>query len=444
MAEKRSTFQTIVFGVFIAFVVIAVLVFATFSGGGGGQSVGQVVLWGTYDQALVQSYLNRAQGVNNDLVGLRYEEIPAERFHETLVEALANGTGPDLFILDQANILRHEDKILPFSYEGMSQRELRDTFIDQGEMFAGADGIIALPFSIDPLVLYWNRDLFAAAGVAQPPAYWDEFFALAERITVRDSANTISRATIAFGEFDNVAHAKDIIAALIMQAGGSIVERAPSGDLTPALSTSAINFDATFAERDVLPAQRAVRFYTEFADPVKSVYTWNRSLPYSLDAFAQGTLAMYVGYASEVRDIQARNPNLNFDVAPLPQIRSGERTRRLTFGTLSALAIPRTAANVYGASQLAFSLASTEGSRLFAETISVPSPRRDVLRDIPDDPLQVIFRDAALMSRAWLDPLPSATDAVFRRMIGDATSGALRITDTVQRANEELRALLTR
>lgn len=438
MAEKRSPFQMIIFGVFAFFIIVGVFVFAGLSGGDGGRDIGTVKMWGTFDQDLMDFYLRRLNDEDPQAGNIDYEEIPAETFQSQLVEALANGTGPDLFVLDQANLLRHWDKIQPFSYESSgSERQFKDAYIDEAEMFLSDAGIRGLPFSIDPLVLYWNRDIFAEAGFAKHPSYWDEFFLLAERITLRDKANNIERATIAFGEFDNVNHAKDIISALIMQAGGEIIGKLDDdvGTLYAGLAPEG------FSDR-VQPAQTALRFYTEFADPVKSTYSWNRSLPMSLDAFAQGKLAMYVGYASEVRDIQSKNAHLNFDVAPLPQIRAGEQKRTLTFGTLYTLAVPKAANNPYGATQMAFFLTSPAPSRLFAESIGAPSPRRDLLSETPDDPLGIIFRNSALLSRAWLDPHAEETERIFRRMVGDVTSGALRLSDTIQRANQELRVLI--
>lgn len=435
MAEKKSPFQMIIFGVFAFFIIVAVFVFAGLSGGGGGQDVGEVTMWGSFDQNLMDAYFKRLNDENSNAGNISYEEIPPDQFQSRLVEALANGLGPDLFILDQSNLIRHWDKLQPFSYDRMSERTFKDTFIDEGEMFLSDAGIRGLPFSIDPLVLYWNRDIFAEAGFAKPPAYWDELFLLAERITERDKANNIDRATIAFGEYDNVNHAKDIVSALIMQAGGEVVIKR-DGQLFASLNPQ--GFSAT----GVPPAQTALRFYTEFADPVKNVYSWNRSLPNSLDAFAQGNLALYVGYASEVREIQAKNAHLNFDVAPLPQIRAGEQKRIVTFGKLYTLAVPRAAANTYGGTEMAFYLTEPTASQFFSEAIGTPSPRRDLLNDAPSDPLDLIFRNAALISRGWFDPHDEETNRVFRRMIGDVTSGALRLSDTVQRANQELNVLI--
>ncbi len=438
MQEKRNPFQIIILGVFIFFIIIAVLVFASFTGGNNNRDIGEVTVWGTFDEVVMEEYFRTLADENSEVNNVKYRKVPENEFQVDLVEALANGTGPDLFILDQSNLIRHWNKVQSISYETISERAFKDTYIDEAEIFLSAsDGIKALPLLVDPLVLYWNRDIFAESGFSQPPQFWDELFLLTERITQRDKANNIEQATIAFGEFDNINNAKDIIATLILQAGGTLVTRQQGGQLTATLSPRNQGVDT-------IPAQTALRFYTEFADPVKSVYTWNRSLTNSLDAFAQGKLALYVGYASEVEAIQAKNANINFDVAPIPQIRSGEQKKILTFGKMYALAVPKAAQNVFGGTEMALYLTGAEPSRLLSESVGIPSSRRDVLSKEPSDPLDLIFRNAALISRAWLDPHAEDTNEIFRRMVGGVTSGSRRLSETIQRANDELNAVINR
>lgn len=43
------------------------------------------------------------------------------------------------------------------------------------------DSIIAFPLTIDPLVMYWNRDILSNAGIVKPPAYWDEIYSIVKK-----------------------------------------------------------------------------------------------------------------------------------------------------------------------------------------------------------------------------------------------------------------------
>ena len=57
-------------------------------------------------------------------------------------------------------------------------------------------------------------------------------FKIAESITERDDSGVITKSAVALGEFQNVLHAKEILGAMIMQAGGDIISvRADTGSL---------------------------------------------------------------------------------------------------------------------------------------------------------------------------------------------------------------------
>lgn len=435
MQEKKSIFQIIILAVFGIGIVFAVFVFAGLTGGSESTDIGEVVLWGTIDQAVMDTYLTLLNEVDERAGNISYEYIQPDVYQRELVEALASGTGPDLFMVSDAEVVQQWDRIQPVPLETLSERTFLDSYIDASRVFMVPSGARAIPFTADPLVLYWNRDMFAKAGFARPPQYWDELFLIAEQMTKRSSANIIEESAVAFGEFDNITHAKDIIATLIMQAGGDIVFTAEDGSINAGLAPQGLG-------STIAPAQSALRFYTEFADPTKNIYSWNLSLPQSIDAFAQARLGMYIGYASDIALIRAKNAHLNFDVTPLPQIRSGENRRTLTFARIQALAVPRVAKNPNGALAVAFMLAGPTGAQLFSETTKSTPALRSLLTERPADPVQAIFRDSVLVGTVWFDPNAERTKDIFRRMVTGITSGALRPSDSVFRANEELRALL--
>ncbi len=436
MGKKHSIFQMVLFGVFAFFIVIAVFIFAGLGNVGGGPEIGTVKVWGTFDQDMMDEYVAILNETDETAGYIKYTQIPEDIFQSELVEALASGSGPDLFLLDQSYILRHWSKIEALPYTTMSRRGFMDTFIDEVDLFLTNNGVLGMPFAVDPMVLYWNRDIFSEKGFAKPPAYWDEIILMAEKMTERDEKSNISLSAIAFGTYNNVRHAKDILSTIIMQKGGSIINRTEGGILYSALEPEGV------LGGGVAPAQTAIRSYTEFANPVKTIYTWNRSLPESIDMFANGKLAMYIGYASELGDIQARNPNLNFDVAPMPQIRSGAAKRTLTFGKMYAFAMPVQARNKYGARIIANFLSSPLASTYFAKVNNTSSPRRDALAKENPDVLQEVFRGSTLISRAWLDPYPEKTDKIFENMVESVISGRLRFSDAVSRAHRELRVLI--
>ena len=439
---KLSVFQTVLLAVFGALAVSGVLIFALVVGGGGGNSVGPVIIWGTLEEGAFRAVIRQISENNDTLSQVTYIAKDEKTYASELTEALASGAGPDLFLMRQDYAVRDAGKVLPIPFDNFPETQFRNAFIEAANPFIGTAGILAVPFLADPLVLYWNRDMLSSAGFANPPRYWDELNGMVQAITVRDDAGQVVKSAVSFGEYRNVTHAKDILATLILQAGSSITAKDSAGRLVPALA-------ARTGDR-LQAADSALRFYTEFADPSKASYTWSRALSESRAAFAAGELALYIGYSSEKPIITRTNPNLNFAVAPMPQIRaaSGEVQRAVNTAWVYGFATTRTTKNPQGAFIVASTLAARDVSLALSTVYGIPSARRDVLTPpggtLEGDDLfkfsseQELFNKQAIISRAWTDPDPDRTNEVFRAMIENVTTGALRLSEAVQRAHQEM------
>ena len=423
-----SIFKVVLSSVFVFFTVVAVLVFAGGGGGGGSQAGigGEIIFWGSIPESQMLNIIDEINQ-NNNLYKISYVEKRKENFDIELVEALASGKGPDIFTLPNDLVVRHSDKVAIVAYTALTEREFKNTFIQEGEMYFTSEGILALPFSVDPLIMYWNRDLVSSAGLATPPATWSEFYELVPLITTLDKASNIIQNTVALGEFNNISHAKDILAILIMQAGNPIITSGMNG--WQVVLSDAFGFS-------VSPAESALRFYTEFSNPAKPIYSWNKAEALSLNAFTSGKLAFYFGYASEFDIIKNKNPHLNFDIALLPQAKDSQS--KITFGKMEGLAISKTSPNIATAFEAIKLLTSQKVSLKISDAIGLPSTRRDILSSKNPDPYKSIFNSAALMSRAWLDPSPRETDRIFQDMIEGVSSGRYRISETILRANSEI------
>lgn len=429
--SNLSFFQIVVLSSFGALAIAGVMIFAFVVGGGGGAGLGEVKVWGTLDAGAFSVILRQLSEEDSRLKGVTYTQKEEATFQRDVTDALASGTGPDLYIVRSDYAERESSKIFSIPYESFSEEQFQNTFIEAANVYLGPDGVRAVPLVVDPLVLYWNKDMLASSGFAKPPAFWDEVFAMATDITKRDDTNSIIKSAIALGEYQNVHHGKDILSLLILQAGGRITQRDGTGKLQASLV-------ARTGETQQ-PTESALRYYTDFANPIKTHYTWNRALRPSRDAFAAGDLALYVGLASEEPLIRRTNPNLNFAIAPVPQIRGGARA--LNVGQVYAFGIPKAAKNQQGALTVAYTLASMNTSKLFAQALGMPSARRDVLAEEAsgnDD----LFNKQAILSRSWIDPDPEKTDIIFRDMIQSVTSGSARLAEAIQRADQAMGQLL--
>lgn len=410
-----KSFNLVILGIFGVFIVGGVIALATFSVSRNSDSVpAQAVVWGTLPRSAVSNVVSAFNQANDNILTVTYREVPASTFDTELAESLAAGTGPDAIIISQAQLVRHQDKLYPIPFESYPERTFRDTFTDGSQIFLTRTSILALPIMIDPLVMYWNRTLFTNARVANPPTYWDELLELSPRLTVKDDALNITRSVIGLGEYRNVTNAKEIFATLVMQAGDPIAVRDTVDRVSFVMGNS---FGLPEA-----PADSALRFYTEFANPVKPAYSWNRALPASRDMFIRGDLALYGGFASELFSIQERNPNLNFDMAPILQIR--ESSLATTFGTIYGIGLIKQSSNIGGAYAVAALFSGTDMSTRFASEFRLAPARRTLLGFVsPRDPYQAIIYREALIARGFLDPSPSESNTIFRDLVEGIISG---------------------
>jgi ABC-type glycerol-3-phosphate transport system substrate-binding protein len=441
--NNNSTFQLVLLGVFGIIVIAGVLLFAGY-GAPAGNQIANVTLnvWGQLPADKVNEIFSTFNTNNQSTVGaLVYTQKDPATFETDLVNALASGKGPDIVFMPESLLVREADKLLPLSYQQFSQRNYLDTYTDGSDIFLTNAGILALPVMVDPVVLYWNRSLFSSAGIATPPKYWDEVLTLPQKLVVKDQKGTISQGAIALGGYANITHAKDILASLFFQVGDTIT--------TPQFTDNGISVKPTLGinsatGQSISPSESALRFYVGFADPTATSYSWNSSLQSSRDLFAQGSLAMYVGVASDLPKILAANPHLSFDVTQLPTIRptSGAQPVRKVYGAFTGAAV--LAASKYSSSAAqAVYLLSQQASSLLAMGANGAPVRRDLLSaDTSSNARQSVFNQAAINAHGWLDPSPLGTDMVFKNMVASLLAGGVTARDALDAARADMNNLV--
>ncbi|MFA5841075.1 MAG: extracellular solute-binding protein [Candidatus Paceibacterota bacterium] len=426
----KGNFQLIILIVFIAAAVFGMLVFsgAIPLGKNSTGSLGTVVLWGTVPGATIATAMKSFNDANPTFV-VSYVQKSPDTFDQDLLEALAAGAGPDLFFLPDNLILHYSNKIFAIPYTSYPLSTFKNVFAGAGEVFLAGKGVYAFPVSIDPLMMYYNRSMLDASGFVYPPAYWDEMTKMVPTLTKKDNTNKIIKSGVALGHSSNIVHAKDILATLFMQAGNPITKE-KDGILNSTLDASIGNYN--------LPS--ILKFYTDFADPNNTLYSWNKSFPNSNDAFSREDLAFYFGYASELQSLVNRNPNQNFFISGVPQIRSSPS--KVTGARVTGIAISASSKNFTTAFTAASLLATSDFASKFATATGGAPARRDLLAIKPDDAYSPIFYNSALYARSWLDPSPKDTNNIFSGMIDSVLSGNLSVNDAVKDANSKISLLL--
>ncbi len=434
--KNVSTFQIAFLAVFILIAIVGIAVFAGF-GGSSRVPVPKATIWGTVPGYFINEMV-RNINIQSTIIEVSYVEMDPDTFQAEFVNALAEGKGPDAVLLTDDMLYSQKNKLQPIPYTVFPQRDYLDTFIDGASIFASKDGILGVPLSIDPMVMYYNKNILARSAVSRAPLNWKEMNQIGPVIIQKTDTSNITQALIPFGEYANVKNAKEILATLFFQTGNSITEQnQTTGEVYSVIDK---DLDTRNDESGQGTATESVlTFYTSFANPSKPLYTWNRSLPNSEDAFLSGNLAFYFGYASEIQRLQDKNPNLNFDVAQIPQEEGGIPN---VYGKMTAFAIVKNSNNFNGALGVISKLTEKASIELWRDIYNLPPVRKDLLTQAAKDPYMTVFYRAAIQSKSWYDPSPAESDAVFRDMIESITSGREKLSNAVGDAKLKLDRLL--
>lgn len=261
-------------------------------------------VWGVVDDTdAYKEIFGQYKGINPYVREINYRKMSPETYKEDLVSALASGNGPDVFMIRNAWRSSFEDKIVPMPKAEGSEKFFQDSFVDVASSDLMKDGTIyGVPMSVDSLGLYYNKDIFNAAGIVNPPATWEEVQSDLNKLNHIDRLGNITQSAIALGTAYNVNRSADILTLLMLQNGSGI--------------GNAMN--GKFSLNDGGSA-KAFSFYTQFSDIKSGAYTWNPRLHYSIDAFYEGTLGMMIDYSWRYDELKKKNAKFNFAVAPLPQ-----------------------------------------------------------------------------------------------------------------------------
>lgn len=391
----------------------------------------KLTAWGTLRESESFSDSFISYRTLNGNVDIKYKAINPENYETELLNALAAGTGPDIFMFQNNWLPKHQNKITPVPETQMTLENFRKLFplvVEQD--FAPDQTIYATPLFIDTLALFYNQDLFDSAGVALIPSTWQEFQAIIPRLTQKDkSGNIIKSAAAIGGTNENISHASDILNLLMLQTGTKMTNE---------------NFSsASFAQpiNGIYTGLEALDFYTKFSDPSNDYYTWNEKQEYSLDNFSQGNLAMILAYESDKDLIREKNSLLNFRVTETPQ--PNKQDPAINYANYWGLAVSNKSQYPDWAWDLALFITTDETSAdaFFAKT-NYPPALRTLIQKYSNDPDTGIFVRQALTARSWPQIDNDAVSNIFSQTIKAITDKQLSSRDALYQAEKEVSDLM--
>ncbi|OGY92089.1 MAG: hypothetical protein A3B30_01985 [Candidatus Komeilibacteria bacterium RIFCSPLOWO2_01_FULL_52_15] len=281
-------------------------------------------LWGVVEESGDMQRVTGAYRQQHPKISVEYHKFNNNEYKQKMLEAWAQGLGPDIFFIPSTRIREYLKFIEPMpstmkapvqfqqgtikketidevrTYNGYTPKQVQNTFLD----VVGNDVIIngriyGLPLSVDTLSVYYNKDLLKANNIPLPATNWNELLAQAAVLSRADDKDAIVQSAIALGTTNNIPSVLDIVSALMLQVGITIGD--DSGPL--------------FAKNQ--ESLNALNFFLSFAQKGLSNYSWTKDLPNAVDMFTSGRLAYFIGYSYHKQMIQRVNPKLNFDIIPM-------------------------------------------------------------------------------------------------------------------------------
>ena len=423
--KNATPFQLVILGIFFVLAMVGLVSLMTFSAGDNTpeeEQFGSVIIWGTYDARVINSWLNGLQDTNENLAGVGYQEFSEETFDRELLEALAEQRGPDILLLNNYQLHEQENRIFQLSSDIYPKRAYRDTFVQMSEVYETPNGILGLPLFSDPLVLLWNRTMFQSASLVSPPASWQEYTQLVDTFTTREDNLVISRSVLPAGETTNIANAEETIFALALQSGNPLSGYAGSERVSILSGEGSLGIPSL---------AQALEFFISFSRPSSPLYSWNRSLPDAQGYFLGGNAATYIAFASEIPSITRKNPNLNFDVAELPQSETG--TLKSTYADLYGLFLTNGSNNKTGAVRLMNYLTQREALTQLQDIQKIGVVRRDMASQVSGEELFTnIFARSSIYGSTYIAPSKQSIDQVMNNIVTDITSGARSVSDALR------------
>jgi multiple sugar transport system substrate-binding protein len=375
-----------------------------------------ITYWGVFDDTDAFTEIIEKYRVIHPNISVEYKKLRFEEYENELLNAWAEDRGPDIFAIQNTWLRKYQTKLVPMPAEitmsylvetgtikkeivpqlktlpSLTVRELKTNFADvvAGDVIFEDGQIYGLPLSIDTLALYYNRDLFNSAGITEAPKYWNkEFQQDVKKLTKQDPKKGIIQSGVAMGTANNVERYSDILTTLMMQ-NGAVMTIGPRVTFHSVPETIKTGYN---------PGLEALRFYSDFANPLKEVYSWNKDLPNSLQAFTSGNLAMFFGYSYHLEQIKALAPTLNFGIAKLPQIEGNPLS--VNYANYWVNSVSKKSKHPAEAWDFIQFMTKEENAKIYLEKTKKPTALKSLITSQQGSEDLGVFAEQILSAKSW-------------------------------------------
>jgi len=167
------------------------------TGGGSDDSPKTLTYWASnqgasiaVDKKVLQPELDKFEKQTG--IKVKLEVVPWSDLLNRILTATTSGQGPDVLNIGNtwSASLQATGALLPWDAKNLAKIGGKDRFVDSALGSTGAAGKdpAAVPLYSMAYALYYNKQIFADAGISKPPATWDELVADGRKIKAKDKS----------------------------------------------------------------------------------------------------------------------------------------------------------------------------------------------------------------------------------------------------------------
>ncbi|MFF8593737.1 ABC transporter substrate-binding protein [Streptomyces sp. NPDC015220] len=367
-------------------------------------------------------------------IKVKLEVVPWSDLLNRILTATTSGQGPDVLNIGNtwSASLQATGALLPWDAENFAKIGGKDRFVDSALGSTGARGKdpAAVPLYSMAYALYYNKKIFADAGIAKPPATWAELTADGKKIQAKGKQ--------ALGaEGANVSENIHHVFVFAKQHGADFFTADGKPDFTADGVVAAVKqYVGLMAEDKAIPRGNAE-------------YAQNQSV----SDFAKGRTAMLL-WQSASANLKSQGMSEDaYGITPVP-VRSGVPGAGNQVNSMVAginMAVFGNTHNLDGATQFVKFMTSDDEQKILNKAYSTIPPVKSAQADAAfGTPANAVLKDTLAGSAAALPQV--ATESQFETTVGtavkelfaDAAAGRAVTTESVkaklQKAQQQMPA----
>lgn len=333
----------------------------------------------TAQQKLVNNFQNK-YGIKVNF------QVLSGDYNAKLKAAITAGTAPDVFYINSDRIreyitagslkdLSYLKKVKNLGFPKQFYSNLQYGYNYKGKPYAVVK-------DVSTLALWYNKDMFKAAGIKRPPATWAQLASDACKLT--NKSQKVAGISLSADPARWVA--------FLLEAGGSL-----------------LNKSQTRATADSKAGRVALKYYTDLARKGCAQRPDQLGAGWNGEAFGKATAAMAIEGNWMTSFMQQTYPSVRWGRAPLPKGPKGFGNLAFTAG----YAMYARTSNFKNATKLMEYLISKQGEKTWTRVAQYVPPRKDVKAP----PNSGVFTKSIRYSKDWFFP-PAFADRALSP-IGD-------------------------